>query len=148
MQGTVNSISISPITKSQNCGVVVYEVKVNFVNPPPPEVKLGMSSTVDIITSQTSNVLLVPNRAIQEDNQGNPTVDVLVNNKIEARPMQLGISDGINTEVISGLKKGDMVIDNPDTKFRDISDNKIRQLIDETIIELSEITKDLSHGQS
>jgi|WetSurMetagenome_2_1015567.scaffolds.fasta_scaffold48839_3 HlyD family secretion protein len=108
--GKVNSISLGPTVNTQNTGVVVYEVKVGFTSPPPPEVKLGMSATVDIVTNQRKGVLLVPNRAIQEDDQGNPTVDVLVNDKTEPRLLKLGISDGVNTEVISGLNPGDIIV--------------------------------------
>jgi RND family efflux transporter MFP subunit len=109
-EGKVNSISLGPTVNTQNTGVVVYEVKVGFASPPPPEVKLGMSATVDIVTNQRKGVLLVPNRAIQEDNQGNPIVDVLVNNKAESRQLKLGITDGVNTEVLNGLNAGDIIV--------------------------------------
>jgi RND family efflux transporter MFP subunit len=111
-QGKVNSISLAPVANPQNSGVVVYEVKVVFSSPPPPEVKLGMSATVDIITNERTGVITVPNRAIKEDSAGKTSVDVLVSQKTESRPVQLGISDGINTEIVSGLKAGDMVIIN------------------------------------
>ena len=75
-EGKVKSISLAPVANPQNSGVVVYEVKVGFVSPPPPEVKLGMSATVDIITTERQGVLLIPSRAIKEDNQGNSVVDV------------------------------------------------------------------------
>jgi RND family efflux transporter MFP subunit len=110
--GTVKSISMVPVTNAQNSGVVVYEVKVGFNSPPPFEVKLGMSSTVDIVTTEHRGVLMVSNRAIQEDSKGNPAVGVLVNKKVEMRPIKTGISDGINTEVISGLNEGDTVVIN------------------------------------
>jgi RND family efflux transporter MFP subunit len=109
-EGTVKSISMAPVTSTQNSGVVVYEVKIAFNSPPPFEVKLGMSATVDILTTERKGILLVSNRAIKEDDQGNPAVDVLVNNKLESRPIKTGISDGINTEVISGLNQGDTVV--------------------------------------
>ncbi len=112
-EGKVNSIAMAPVANPQNSGVVVYEVKVGFVNPPPPEVKLGMSANVDIVSTERTGVLLVPNRAIKEDSQGNPAVDVMVNKKVETRPVQVGISDGINTEITSGLNAGDTVIINP-----------------------------------
>jgi HlyD family secretion protein len=108
--GKVKSISMAPVANPQNSGVVVYEVKAGFVNPPPPEVKLGMSATVDIITNEHKDVLLIPSRAIKEDNQGNPVVDVKVNQKIETRPVKVGISDGLNTEITSGLNAGETVI--------------------------------------
>jgi HlyD family secretion protein len=109
-EGNVISISLAPVANPQNSGVVVYEVEVGFAAPPPPEVKLGMSATVDIISTERPNALIVPSRAVKIDNQGKNVVDLLVNQKTETRQIQTGISDGINTEVISGLSAGDIVI--------------------------------------
>jgi RND family efflux transporter MFP subunit len=109
-EGAVKSISIAPVANPQNSGVVVYEVKIGFISPPPPEVKLGMSATVDIVTSERKGILMVPSRAIKEDDQGKTVVDVMVNKKAESRQVQTGMSDGINTEIINGLNAGETVI--------------------------------------
>ena len=37
-------------------------------------------------------------------------VGVLVGDKVESRPVTVGISDGTNTEILSGLKAGDAVV--------------------------------------
>jgi len=115
-EGKVNSIALIPASNLQSSGVVVYEVEVGFVSPPPPEVKLGMSATADVISSEKTGVLLIPSRAIKEDEQGKPYVDVIVDNKTETRAIQLGISDGINTEVISGLTDGEKIVIIPSTQ--------------------------------
>lgn len=112
-EGRVKSIDKAPVANPQNSGVVVYNVKVAFVNPPPPQVMLGMSATVDIVSAEKTGVLLVPNRALTQDSQGNPAVDIMVDNKVESRRVQLGITDGIDTEIVSGLKAGDTVVINP-----------------------------------
>ena len=109
-EGIVNSISLQPVANIQNAGVVVYEVKIDFVKPPPASVKLGMSATVDIVTDQRTNVLLIPSRTIKDDAEGNSVVDVLVNDKIESREIQIGITDGVNTEVLKGLTETDMLV--------------------------------------
>jgi HlyD family secretion protein len=109
-EGSVKSISMAPITNPQNSGVIVYEVKVVFNTPPPPDVKLGMSTTVDIITDERKGVLIVPDRAIHEDDQGNPVVNIMKNEKIETRQVKVGISDGIYTEITEGINAGDIVI--------------------------------------
>jgi len=108
--GIVKSIAMSPAADSQSSGVVVYEVKIGFVNSPPAEAKVGMSATVDIVTDEHQNVLQVPNRAIQYNNQGKSMINVLVNGKTETKDVQTGISDGITTEIIGGVNAGDTVI--------------------------------------
>jgi hypothetical protein len=42
----------------------------------------------------------------------------MVGNKIETRVIQLGISDGINTEIISGLSVGEKIVIIPSTQSR------------------------------
>ena len=69
-----------------------------------------MSATADIVIDERSNVLLVPNRAIKQDSQGNPVVNVVVNEQIEERPVVIGISDGFQTEIIDGLDEGELVM--------------------------------------
>ncbi len=99
----MKAISTTPVANPQSSGVVVYEVKIGFASPPPPEVRLGMSATVDIITSERKDALLAPSRAIKEDEQGNTQVDILVNKKTQTRQVKTGLSDGINTEILNGL---------------------------------------------
>jgi HlyD family secretion protein len=109
-EGKVISVSLAPVANPQNSGVVVYEVEIGFATPPPTEVKLGMSATVDIISIERLGALIVPSRAVKTDTQGKTVIDVMVNQKIETRQIQTGVSDGINTELISGLNTGDIVI--------------------------------------
>jgi len=54
--------------------------------------------------------LLVPNRAIEQDSEGNPVVKVMVNEEIEERPVVTGISDGYQTEIVDGLSEGEIVV--------------------------------------
>jgi macrolide-specific efflux system membrane fusion protein len=70
-----------------------------------------MSATADIVINERSNVLLVPNRAISKDSQGNPIVEVMVNGEIERRPVVTGISDGFETEIVAGLNEGEVVVE-------------------------------------
>lgn len=94
----------------EEAGVVLYEVKIDFAVPEGSGLRVGMSATADIILAQRSNVLLVPNRAIKQDSQGNPVVEVIVNEQTEERPVVTGISDGYQTEIVDGLNEGEVVV--------------------------------------
>ncbi len=113
LEGRVSSISPMP---REEAGVVFYSVKIGFDVPPASGLRVGMSATADIVLSDRTNVLLVPDRAIKYDVQGNPVVQVMVTSEpegireIEERPVVIGISDGFQTEIISGLREGEMVI--------------------------------------
>ena len=108
-EGSVKAISLMPIVKPQNSGVVVYEVKIGFSGTPPTAVKSGMSASVDIITHEKKNVLLVPNKSIKRNQQGQTVVNVINNQKLEERPVVLGLTDGSQTEIINGLNAGEVV---------------------------------------
>jgi len=98
----------------------------------------GMTATVDIITNTKSNILTVPissvvvksdTAAVQEIKVEDPNEDkpkpksdkkfecvfVKVGNKAKIRVIKTGIQDDTNIEVLSGLKKGDVVITGPYT---------------------------------
>lgn len=106
-EGVVTLISSLSI---EEAGLVLYEVRIGFDVPPDSELKVGMSATADIIIQQRDNVLLVPERAIERDSQGNAVVKVMVDEQIEERPVVTGISDGIQTEIVDGLNEGDVVV--------------------------------------
>lgn len=102
-------VSISLLSKEIG-GLVLYEVTIGFDVPQGYNLKIGMSAIADIILEEQSNVLLVPNRAISQDSQGNPVVKVMVDEEIEERPVVTGISDGFDTEIVDGLSEGDVVV--------------------------------------
>jgi multidrug efflux pump subunit AcrA (membrane-fusion protein) len=51
----------------------------------------------------------VPNKSIKRNAQGQTVVGVVINQKTEERPVKLGLTDGNQTEVISGLQPGDII---------------------------------------
>jgi HlyD family secretion protein len=107
LEGEVTSVS--PVATEES-GLVVYKIKVGFEVPEDSGLKAGMSATADIVISERSGVLLVPSRAIGEDSQGKPVVKVVANGRIEERAVVVGISDGSQTEIISGLNEGEVVV--------------------------------------
>ena len=95
-------------------GVVGYDTTVTLENPD-EELRDGMSATAEIILDRREGVLLIPNRAIRGSIE-NPTVEVAKveqiwsDEDVESREVTLGLSDGITTEVLSGLKEGERVV--------------------------------------
>jgi multidrug efflux pump subunit AcrA (membrane-fusion protein) len=95
--------------------VVSYSVKIGFAVPQGAGLRAGMSATADIILSDRSDALLLPDRAIKYDSQGGAVVYVVVSQEpegdmeIEERTVVIGISDGFQTEIISGLQEGETV---------------------------------------
>ncbi len=108
LEGKVSSISL--LSKEEG-GVITYDVKINFDVPEGAGIRTGMSASADIIINERSNILLVSSRAIKQNSQGNTVVQVSVNGQIEERIVTTGISDGLQTEIVDGLKEGEMVIE-------------------------------------
>ena len=98
---------ISPIGTTL-IGVVSYDTTITLENPV-AELRDGMSATAEIIIERRDDVLLIPNRYIRGTLE-NPKVLVLVDGEQEERQITLGLSDGFNTEVLSGLQEGEEVV--------------------------------------
>jgi hypothetical protein len=68
----------------------------------------GLTVTVSIIAEQRTDILLVPNKAITSRG-GKYYIQLVSAGKTAEKMIQAGITDGQNTEVISGLSEGDQV---------------------------------------
>jgi RND family efflux transporter MFP subunit len=67
----------------------------------------NMTATVSIITERHDDAVLVPNSAIS-----NGTVSVLRDGAPVVMPVETGSTDGVHTEVTSGVVPGDQVVTN------------------------------------
>ena len=86
------------------------EVDIKFDMLPEPLI-IGEETEVDIDTG-SQMALAVPLSAILERNGSKGTL-VVADGLVQFRPIKLGLQDGHRTEVLEGLKEGEMVIVNP-----------------------------------
>jgi len=89
-------------------GVVSYATTVTLENTV-AGLRDGMSATAEVVIERRDDVLLIPNRTIG-GTLANPKVSVLIDGQVEEREITLGLSDGINIEVLSGLAEGEKVV--------------------------------------
>ncbi len=119
LTGTVASIDPVGIVSQ---GVVTYDVRV-ALDTQNQEVKSGMTVNAAIITAAHQNVLTVPASAIQTISGSSyvavfsPTVQntggaqgILSSTPPILVPVVIGLSDGKNTEIISGLTQGEQIV--------------------------------------
>jgi len=93
-------------------GVVNFIVTVQLTDAD-ARVKPGMTTAVSVVTEEHKDVLLIPNRAVRLVNKER-VVYLLVNGKAQKVKVQLGASDGTNSELRGGeVKEGDPLILNP-----------------------------------
>jgi len=108
-EGAVTKIAPLGVEKDN---VTTFEVRVSIKNPG-GELKANMSANAEIILEEKPDVLLVPEGAIVYDKNRNASVEVpdpAMEKGRRSVPVKLGISDGVKTELVAGLKPGDKVI--------------------------------------
>jgi HlyD family secretion protein len=70
----------------------------------------GMTAEMEIIAGQTEGALLVPVQALRELSPGQYAVFVVQpDGTLELRPVEVGLRDFANAEILSGLERGDTV---------------------------------------
>jgi len=70
----------------------------------------GMTAEVEIVAGEALGALLVPVQALRETTPGQYTVFVVKpDGQLELRPVEIGLRDLANAEVLAGMEKGDVV---------------------------------------
>lgn len=87
--------------------IIVFDTSLSNMYP-------NMSVSANIIIDSKTDVLTIPTSAIQSNN-GESTVKILKDNQVSQTVVETGISDSTNTEIISGLNEGDVVITSTST---------------------------------
>jgi HlyD family secretion protein len=110
-QKTGTVASISPVADSAN-GVVTYKARIDFSDSD-KRVLVGMTAIVELITADKKNVLLIPNSAILPKGTGRIVQVPGANNTTTEVDITIGLSDGLQTEVLTGLTEGQTIIATP-----------------------------------
>jgi HlyD family secretion protein len=108
-EGKVTKISPMGVEKDN---VTTFEVKVSIQNPT-GELKANMTANAEIILEEKHNVLLLPEATVIYDKDRNTFVETpapAIKTGKQKLPVKLGISNGVKTELISGLKEGQQVV--------------------------------------
>jgi HlyD family secretion protein len=108
-QGKVTKISPMGVEKDN---VTTFEVRVSIQNPG-GELKAEMTANAEIILDEHKNVLQIPEGAILYDKEKKASVEIpnpKAKDGKEKVAVNIGISNGAKTEVLSGLKEGDKVV--------------------------------------
>ncbi|MBQ1865760.1 MAG: efflux RND transporter periplasmic adaptor subunit [Bacteroidales bacterium] len=99
---------ISPKAQEKN-GTNEFEIKAAVSVPDSITVRSGYSANAEIRLEGAEGVLSIPESAINFENDSTFVYLVKGENKYERTPVVIGLSDGINIEIKSGIKEGDKV---------------------------------------
>lgn len=128
-QGTVQQVRLGASTSNN---VVTYKVVISTSNAD-LKLKPSMTANVTIYTQQKSGVLSVPTKAlrftpaketvgkmkIKDISNAKNKVWTIEGNNIVAHQVNIGMSDGTHTQIVSGIKQGQKVITGVDVKTDD-----------------------------
>jgi HlyD family secretion protein len=107
--GVVTKISPMGVEKDN---VTTFEVRVS-INNPGGELKAEMTANAEIILEEHKNILQIPEGSIIYDKDKKASVEIPQASAKDGKTklaVNIGISNGAKTEVLSGLKEGDQVV--------------------------------------
>ena len=74
-------------------------------------IRAGYSANASLVLQRKDSIIAIPESLLQFDRETEkPYVEVSVGEqKFERRDVEIGISDGVNVEILSGLTKEDLI---------------------------------------
>lgn len=118
-QGTVTEVStVSSDSSTDTAAYVDVKVKVDATQLDKNFIP-GFKASVKIITSSKQNVLSIPRTSIGEDEQGNKYVWKIVNGTVKKIIIKVGESNQDLIEILSGIAKGDKILEIMSTTLKD-----------------------------
>ena len=105
--GIVTNVDNIPTTDSN--GITTYSVTC-LLNETSDIIKDGMNAYITFIKKEINNVLLIPNKAVFMENELQYVNVVNADGTYEKRKVICGLSNGTQTEVVSGLDAGETVL--------------------------------------
>lgn len=103
--GKVVSIDTTGIVSS---GVTSYPAVIKL-DTGTDDIFPNMSAQANIIAQTKDNVVMIPSSAIQSQN-GQTLVRTMKNGKVSEVSVEIGLTNGIQTEIVSGISEGDIVV--------------------------------------
>jgi HlyD family secretion protein len=89
----------------ENEGATVFDIEISVTEKGDKPLRVGYSATADIIIDERKEVLVIPEGAVHfEDDK---TFVYLENG--EKREIEIGLSNGLNIEVVSGITEGEEI---------------------------------------
>ncbi len=106
LPGTVQSIGVAALPRA---GMVTIPVRVS-VDESHDLLKPGLTANVRILSHTVPDVVRIPVRS-WIDMDGQPAAIRITGGQPELVPVELGLSDGEHTHVLSGLSPGDEIVE-------------------------------------
>ncbi len=90
----------------------LFDIEILIVSAGGKTLRAGYSATAYLTVREKKGVLVLPERLVTFEN-GKKTVEIRTGEKIVPREITTGLSDGLNVEVLTGLKENEPVVERP-----------------------------------
>lgn len=104
--GTLSKIDKIALKNEKGNSVIGADV---HINNPDADICIGATAKVSMTIAKSEDVLVVPSEVINTSSDGD-FVYVIENGFVREKPVETGTSSTTQTEIRSGLKKGDQVV--------------------------------------
>jgi multidrug efflux pump subunit AcrA (membrane-fusion protein) len=74
-----------------------------------PNLTVGMTASIDVISGRAENVVLVPVEALRQIGTNEYAVFVVTNGQLRLVPVTVGLMDLTSAQITSGLQPGEVV---------------------------------------
>ncbi len=95
----------------------LFEVEIELDSFEGVLLRAGYSANADVVIREKKDILLIPERLVIFEDDGAKTFVELAGDVPEAEPkkvaIKVGLSDGLNIEVVSGIREGDKLVQRP-----------------------------------
>jgi HlyD family secretion protein len=108
---------ISPKAKLEE-NTTVFDLEIKITKKGFEMLRAGYSANADIIIQKKEDILIIPERVV-EFKEDTAFVEVKEpNGEIIKKTIKTGLSDGLNIEVVEGLKEGDLLVEQPPKEIK------------------------------
>lgn len=117
-EAVVEEVAIEGRTSDR--GAVVFDARLRLLEPS-PQLRAGMTARADLHVGQESEVLVVPQSALREED-GAEYAFVEDGGTVGRRTLTTGTSNATHVVVLEGLEAGDRVVTGPHRALKDLED--------------------------
>jgi HlyD family secretion protein len=107
---------IAPQAQRQE-GATLFDVEIELDPAQEMTLRAGYSANADVVIREKTGIVIIPERLVVFSDDGEETLVEIPGVGPEAEPervvVELGLSDGLNVEVVNGVSAGDQIVQRP-----------------------------------
>ncbi len=108
---------ISPKAKKQE-NATLFDVEIRITKRGHKIIRAGYSANAELLINKSEGTLFIPERLVEFEEEKTFVEVQTATGEIEKREIKIGLSDGINVEILDGLEEGEEVVERPPKEIK------------------------------